>query len=408
MKRLERACLAVSALALIHVSARVAAAQPAASKLNDASNFFDAGAQAYKAGQYLVAAEAFMKANEIAPSPALLFSAAQAYRRQFLAEPSPDPLRRAISLYRDYLRLDKSPKRREDAMQALGSLLPLEARFPADGAPEPGKEALKQTRLLLSSAAEGAEVSVDGGPYQLTPRVHKVPPGPHRVHVRAPGYQDEQLSVVAVESELLPRHVVLEPKPAHLLIHGTSGARLEIDGQLRATLPLSGPITIAPGVHFVAVTHTGHRPWSEVIEAQRDETVERRADLSATRQRVAAWTTITAGAVGAVVAGVLTGVTLARQGEATTLRDKRDTTPLTPVERDQYNAAIGARDDFARAAAVTGGVSAVVLATGFGLLAFDRPEVVPPSDDRLKPPSQKGPRVELEVGLMSIGLRGSF
>lgn len=404
MKRHHGASLAAAVIASL--TGAVAEAQSATVNIAEASSFFDAGAQAYKAGQYLVAAEAFLKANEIAPSPPLLFSAAQAYRRQFLAEPAPDLLRKAITLYRDYLRLDKSAKRREDAMQALGALLPMEARFPSDGA-EPAKAVEKQTRLLLSSAAEGAEVSVDGAPFIAAPCVPKVPAGPHKVRVRAPGYQDADLSVIAIANELLPRHVVLEPKPGRLQIRGTHGARVEIDGVFRATLPLAAPILLTPGAHFVTVTMTGHKPFGQVIEAGRDTQVDLTAELGQTRQRVAAWATIGVGLGGAVAFGVLGGLTLSRQAEATGLRDKQSTTPLTAKERDSYNAAVGARDDLGRAAAATGVVSALFVVTGLGLFAFDRPEIVPPNDERLRAPV-KAPKVELEVGLMRIGVKGAF
>lgn len=400
-----RALFAIPSLAALLLAAPRAEAQtPQAIAL--ATDYFDAGAQAYKGGQYLVAAEAFLKANEIAPSPPLLFSAAQAYRRQFLAEPAAAPLHRAIRLYREYLKLDKQPKRREDAMQAIGALVPLETRFPSDGA-EPGNEPAKQTRLLLTSAAEGAEASVDGGPFVAMPTVPKVPAGPHRVQVRALGYQDAQLSVVAISNELLPRHVVLEPKPGRLEIRGTSGARVEVDGLLRATLPLAAPIALSPGAHFVSVTQTGHMPWSEVIEAKRDTEVAVTANLAQTRQRVAAWATISVGAAGAVVAGVLGGMALSRQSEATTLRDKQLATPLSTSERDAYNAAVGARDGLAKGAAITGAVSALVVATGLGLFAVDKPEVLPPNDERLRAPG-KGPKVELLVGVLWMGVKGVF
>jgi tetratricopeptide (TPR) repeat protein len=386
------------------VASRAVAQTPEA--IARATEYFDAGAQAYKAGQYLVAAEAFLKANDTAPNPALLFSAAQAYRRQFLAEPAKTPLHHAISLYREYLKVDKKAKRREDAMQAIGALVPFEARFPAEGADAEDKAA-KQTRILLTSAAEGAEASVDNGPFVAMPAVPKVSPGQHAVKVRALGYQQASVSVTAISNELLPLHVALQPKPARLAVRGTSGARVEVDGLLRATLPLRAPIALTPGAHFVSVTLNGHKPWSEVVEAKRDAEIALTADLAQTRQRIAAWSTISVGAAGAIAAGVLGGLAIARQSEATALRDKQVTTPLTPSERDTYNAAIAARDGLSKGAAVAGAVSALVIATGLGLFVVDKPDVLPPNDERLRAPGQP-PKVELLVGLLSIGVRGSF
>jgi tetratricopeptide (TPR) repeat protein len=402
-------------LALLAAAAPALAQAPAApaARLAEATDFFDAGAQAYKAGQYMVAAEAFLKANELAPSASLLFSAAQAYRRQYLADPAPSTLRRAVGLYRDYLRIDPNAKRREDAMQALAVLVPFEARFaqepPADGGDaRPEEHATSQTRLLLSCPAEGAEVSVDGGAFVLAPSVFKVKPGPHQIRVRAQGYEAEQLAVDAIAGELVPRHVVLRPVPARLLVTGTSGAVVSVDGVRRATLPLAQPLSVEPGAHFVSVTLAGHEPEGQVVELRRDVTSEMAAPQRLTRQRIAAWSTFSVGAAGVVAGGVLAGLALARQSTATGLHDQQEHSSLTVAMANQYNAALGARDDFSHAAEIAGGVGLLTLATGLGLFAFDRPEILPPNDDRLKGPARSGPRIDFEVGALSLRLHGVF
>src|SRR5512133_1683137 len=103
MKLLNRFTLLGVGLGLAY---GIAATNVLADDREIASNLFDAGAEAYDAGQYLIAAEAFLKAHALIKSPALQFSAAQAYRRQYLADGSPDSLRRAVRLYRDYIRED--------------------------------------------------------------------------------------------------------------------------------------------------------------------------------------------------------------------------------------------------------------------------------------------------------------
>jgi PEGA domain len=414
MKTSKRAALLSPTLAAaLLLGAAPAFAETDESKVAEASTFFDAGAQAYKAGQYVIAAEAFLKAHELAPSPSLLFSAAQAYRRQYLSEPGPLPLHKAIGLYRDYLRIDKSPKRREDAMQALATLVPMEARFTSTpngealvGTPAPPPDPAAATRLLLTSAADGAEVSVDGGPFVPAPYVARVRAGAHRVAMKAPGYDDQELSVDAVNGELVPRHVALRPKPARLHITGTSGAGVSIDGRVKATLPLDAPIAVAPGSHFITVTLPGHVPFAKNLDLERDQSRDLAVDLGLTRQRVAAFATLGAGAAGAVATGVLAGLALGRQGTAQGLKDQQSTTPLTADQRDQYNSALQARDDFAHAASVTGAVSALALSVGLGLFAFDRPEIPPPAAD--KPSENKGPRVEFDVGVLSMQVRGTF
>ncbi|WP_437320862.1 PEGA domain-containing protein [Sorangium sp. So ce385] len=406
--------------------AALADARPTPAQAAQAENFFNAGAEAYDAGQYQVAAEAFLEAHELVPSPSLLFSAAQAFRRHYLTQPSPDALRRAIALYREYLRLDPKAARREEAVTALSSLVPLEARLPGEGplaadggaaaaAGEGGgaagaeAPASRGTRLLLSSPAEGARVSVDGQPFVPAPLVAPVAPGAHRVRVQAAGHYEEELTVIAVDGELMPRHVVLRPKPAMLQVTGPSGASLVIDGQARATLPTAAAIAVEPGVHVVEVSLPGRALYRREIRVTHEQAVRLDADLPMTSQRLAAWTVLGAGAAGAATTGVLAGLALARQAEAVDLRDRRDATSLTPSERDRYNAAVSARDGLGAAAAVAGGASFVALAVGLRLFLFDDPRsaAVPPAP-AAPPPKAPGAGAELTVGLLSAGVRGRF
>lgn len=398
-------------------------ARPTPEQVAQAENYFNAGAQAYEAGQYQVAAEAFLEAHERVPSPSLLFSAAQAFRRQYLTEPSPDALRRAIALYREYLRQDPKATRREEAVTALGSLVPLEARIAGEGAAPAGGEgstaegggpaaaarpAAGGTRLLLSSPAEGARVSVDGQPFVAAPLVAPVAPGPHRVRVQATGHYDEDLTVVAVAGELMPRHVVLRVKPAQLRVTGTGGARIAVDGQVRGTVPTAGAIAIEPGVHVVEVSLPGYELFRRELRVTREQAVALDADLRMTSRRVAAWTALGVGAAGAVATGVLGGLALASQSEAVELRDRKDADSLTPSERDRYNAEVDARGSLGAAAAVAGGVSFLAAAVGFGLFAFDEPKGLGAAAPAAPPPRDPGVDAEFTVGVLSAGVRGRF
>lgn len=421
LQMVARATLCAAALLL----------SPAASAEGDtraqAAEYFDAGAQAFDAGQYAVAAEAFLKAHELAPSPALLFSAAQAYRRRYLAEPSPDALRRAVALYREYLRADPKAKRREDAMSALEALAPIEARLSAPPAPpsvapdgtlvqipvpggDPGSPppAQRTTRLLLTALPDTAQISLDGGSFQRTPVVAPAAPGDHAVRVRAEGYHEEQLTVRAVPDELIPRHVVLRPKPARLRVRGSSGARVTVDGQLRATVPTATPIEIEPGVHTITVTLPGREPFSRRLELRRDEALDLSAELPLTSQRIAAWAVLSAGAAGAVASGVLAGLALGRDAEAVELRDQRDAAGLSVDERDRFNRAVAARNDLALASGVSGGAAALALITGVGLFVLDQPEALPPPGGPSERTPRPAPRVDFTVGALSLGVRGAF
>lgn len=416
-------CAALSASLALAASPATAADSPAQPAGDDAkkrvlvTNFFDAGAEAYKAGKYLAAAEAFEKAHALLPSPPLLFSAAQAYRRHYLVEPSPDTLRRAVTLYREYLRVDPKANRREDAMEALAVLVPLETRAAqagADaagqgaslGAATPAPDTKLTARILVTASADGAEISLDGGLFSPAPLVASVTPGPHRARVRAPGHDEEEVAVPAVANEQVPRHVTLRPKVGKLDVTGTGGARISVDGKPLGTVPAKA-LPAPPGSRFVAITRNGHEPWAQRVEVGRDETVQVHADLVWTQQRKIAWATISVGVAGALSGAVLGGLALDRQSVALSLRDGEGAEPLSTTERDRFNLAVRERNDFGQSAAVTGIVSALVLATGIGLYAFDEPHVVSPSDAPSGP--QKGvPRATFEVGLGGASVRVLF
>lgn len=447
-------------LAFACIATACSAAEPAA--LADdratAANFFDAGAQAYDAGQYLVAAEAFLAAHALVKSPALQFSAAQAYRRQFLADSSTFALRHAVQLYREYLRDDPSGKRREDAMNALTDLVPIEARLrgrrgalvpippsaPAPpssaslagtsvpptnipptasaGAPsppaappetfegdaeEPAPEPPRKTRLLVSAKPETAEVSIDGGAFVKVPAVVEVKPGAHAVRARAAGYFDDEFSLDAIEHELVPRHIALRPKAGRLMIAGTAGADVAIDGQLRARLPLERPMELEPGEHFVAISRAGYWSLGQTLRIERDRERRLQGDLEMTRQRFAAWSTLAVGAAGAAAGGVLGGLMLGKEATVSEMEAKRQGGTMAPGDIAMYNTTLRQRNTLATAAAITAGASALVLLTSAGMFLFDSPETLPVPQRKPDVPPSKS-RVELTVGLSAASVRMSF
>jgi len=424
-----------------------------------ASNLFDAGAEAYDAGQYLIAAEAFLKAHALIKSPALQFSAAQAYRRQYLMDGSPDSLRRAVRLYRDYIRDDASGDRREEAMKALADLVPLEARLrkknvaaiaptsptptatpppattgkPSSGKPapvpipvpgstppapapvpdiapeepeEPEPEPPRKTRVLISAKPTAAEVSIDGGAFVRVPAVVEVNSGPHKVHAKAEGYFEEDFQVDAVEKELVARHVVLRPKPGRLSVNGVSGASLSLDGQLRAVLPLERPLEVEPGEHFISMTRPGRVSYTKTVTIERDKDVRVQAEMAMTNQRIGAWSTFVIGFMGAAATGVLGGLTWNQNTLATNLETERTSGTMTPGEITAYNDALQRRNAYSTATIITGSASALVLLTSAGMFLFDNPPTIPVPQK--KDSTNTSPRVDLTVGLMSAGVRVKF
>jgi hypothetical protein len=423
-----------------------------------AGHLFDAGAEAYDAGQYLIAAEAFLKAHEFLKSPALHYSAAQAYRRQYLLDGSADSLRRAVRLYREYLKEDTSGQRREEAISALADLVPLEARLrrkniatiaptePAPGTPtaaagkptggkpglvpipvpasnptnpapvpditleeteEPEAEPPRKTRVLISAKPTSAEVSIDGGAFVHVPAVVEVKSGPHKVQTRADGYFEEDFQIDAVDKELVARHVVLRPKPGRLSVQSAAGASLSLDGQLRAVLPLERSLEIEPGEHFIAITRPGRISFSQTITIERDKEIKLNADLPLTKQRIGAWSTLTVGLIGAAATGILGGLTWSQNSTAATFDANRRAGTMTPSEIASYNKALFDRNTFSTATMITGGVSALVLLTSAGMFLLDNPAMIPVPQKK-KDSSPNSPRVEMTVGLLSAGMRVDF
>lgn len=408
MKRVALVAVVTLGLTL----AGTASARPDAAAIAKAENFFDAGAQAFETGEYVAAAESFMKAHALVNSPALIFSAAQAYRRDFLTNATEVSLHEAVRLYRQYVKAGAEAKRREDAMLALEALAPVAAKLVAAAGTDPSPTAPvapPNTRLLLAAGgpggpAAGAQVSVDGQPYRATPLLLPVSPGPHRVRVNAPGYHDGEITVLAIAGELVPHHVQLEPVPAHVVVTGTAGAVFSVDGRARATVA-TPPIAVDAGARFVSVTRSGHVPYAQVLDLERGSRVYLDVELMPTRQRVGSWVTLGVGAASLVACGVLAGFVVDRDLSAATLRDKLNSeVGLLPTERDVYNATVAARDDFVLAAAVTGGAGLLTLVSGVALYAFDNPDVVVPRNE----PAPSTPKSQFTIGFATVGVSGSF
>jgi len=188
-------------------------------------------------------------------------------------------------------------------------------------------------------------------------------------------------------------------------VTGTSGARISVDGKPLGTVPTKA-LSVEPGARFVAITMNGHEPWTGTVDVGRDKTVPVAADLRWTQQRKIAWATISLGIAGALSGGALGGLALDRQSQALSLRDKQSSGPLSVEERERFNLAVRERNDFGQAAAITGVVSALVLATGIGLHAFDEEPVVTPEAGA--GPKAPAPSTTLEVGLGTASLRVLF
>jgi hypothetical protein len=376
-----------------------------------AKSHFDAALQAYAAAQYLAAADAFLKAYELLPSPSLIFSAAQAYRRQYYIDEEPAHLREAVRLYRDYLTRADQGRRRQEASDALTELAPFEARARQRAAPAPPAQK-RRTQLLITSRTPGALTSIDGGPPRRLPLVARVAPGEHVVVIRAPGYFEETSKTIAVQSETITVNVLLRPRAAQLHVRGDEGAKVYADGQLLARLPSGGPLALAGGSRTLSVAEPGHIPYATTLWLESGSRVELDVSLPPTTQRYAAFITLGLGGASVLAAGLFAGLAASAHAEAKSIDDARKAGEISVAQRDAHNAALDRRGAMITGAAASGGAAAALGMLGLGLYLFDNPDVAAsgagaPSGSGSGPP-RPAPDTELLIDATGVRIRGSF
>jgi len=128
---------------------------------------YDQGAQAYNESRYYQAAQYFLEAHSIYPTPQLLFNVAKAYDKLGVATS-------ALSFYRNYLRqLPEAP----DAAEVEKRVHELEATVAQQG--------LQQLSIL--SDPSRALVTIDGRPVGITPWTGQTWPGDHQLTITLDG-----------------------------------------------------------------------------------------------------------------------------------------------------------------------------------------------------------------------------
>ncbi len=380
---MKRALIILLTLA---AAAAPANAQPKGDMVEQAKQFFEAGRQAYEAGQYAVAIAAFEEAYRLSPRPPVLFSLAQSYRRQYFVDSDPAKLKRAIDLYQQYLKDVPTGGRRDDAVQYISELSPILARV-EDEQKKAGKgpvEAMmpkttETTQLLISSPrTKGvlAVVSIDGDKPTEAPRLAEVTAKNHKIRVEAPGFFPEETDATAVEGRLVPIQVNLKEMPAKLTVKSAGGVEIALDG--RPTGGHAGKPFDAPGgKHFLTVSQRGHRPFGREIMLKRGEPFSVDAPLEKTGQRVASYYVLGAAAVALLAGGATTTLAFVHDGNAQAILDKRDKDmrQLTQDELDTYNRERTARDDYRTTSYFLYGGAAAIAVTGALLYFIDQPRV---------------------------------
>ncbi len=352
----------------------------------EAEKLFRAGERYFESGRYDMAADAFERANETLPLPAIVFSAAQAHRLQYFREKDDSHLKRSVELYRQYIDKQKEGGRIKDAVTNLAELEPLLA-----AAESRGKVATAErrtvTQVILTSPIEGAVGSIDGSEMVALPHDAVVEPGRHSIKIEAKGYAPYAKDVDVIAGQMRAVEGELKPLPFRVTLRARSGAAIRVDGRRVGTAPLDAPLELEGGSHFVTAAKRGHRPFSVQFNGDRGESVSYEAPMPTTFQRKMSYVVLGTGGV-LLVGSLAVGVgALALNSTAKDLEDKRQREGLTPQELDEYQNARNDRDLAQNSALGLFAVGAVVGGAGALLYYMDNPdpERLPAAAPKLPP-----------------------
>jgi len=391
-------------------------AQSDAAKTAKARALFEAGGRAYDNAQYDVALQAFTQAYALFPKDGILFSIAQTERRLFTTTGDSRHRDEAVRSYRAYLDKVKTGGRRGDAAKALEDLSAGMAPSPSNGGATPPPvtvdTAPKATRFYISSTTPGVRVSVDGKPETAANVTAEVTPGDHKIRFAAPGFREKEVTVQALPEELVPVTFDLEELPGTIRLSTVSGAEINVDGRYVGDAPLTAPLALPSGKHFVVASKDGHVTRSEVVDLSRGKPTPLDLDLPTTTQRDVSYGVFAVSGAALVTSGVFVGLAFWKQGAAQSILDKKTTGNISGDDITEYNDARAARDRFTIAAAATGGGAGLLAIIGLGMFLIDPADkaTAAPALDETSPgtpkPAAPTPSLELDDATASIGPDG--
>ncbi len=332
--------------------------------------FFEIGAQAYDRGDYDGALEAFHEAYARSARPGLLFSMAQAHRRAFFATNDAEHLARAVELYRKYLESGDAARRR-DADEALEQLVPLTSAVTREE--QPAAPVTRTGKLMIASSTPAAKLYVDGMPAPHLPFVVTVPPGPHTLTLTAEGFRRHERTIPVPEGAAFALDIPLEELPGTLVLTGTPGSDVLVDGRLVGVLPMPA-LKLEPGAHRLSVQKAGHSLVTRPFELEHGHTAHIDAPLVTSTQHKVSVGLLWAGGLGLVTTSVLGVAALSRQSDAQALlEEKKATGHLDTDQAARYRRFVASRNRLRRAAGGVGGTGIALALIGVALMAFDRP-----------------------------------
>lgn len=362
-----------------------------------AERYFRAGATAYAAQRFAVAAADFDEAFQNLALPEIAFSAAQAYRRLYRVDPEPRFVHRAIELYRAYLAKVTAGGRVGDAADNLAEMEHELDKLAAAGKDtarsRPEARAVERTRLGVGvtiadqptgdatgmhevADAAGAQISglaatLDGRPLEPFALV-AVSAGEHTIAVAADGYVTAQKTTRSVAGQAQLIEIELRPRPARVTVTTERDARIAVDGRTVAIAP-TAPLELAAGKHLVTIVRRGREPFGRELVVGRGQAIALTAALEPTaRRRAVPYVLGGAGvlALGALTTGVLAVV---HDGRAGDLHVQLVLGDRPPSDGDRYDREVTARDHDVTATWLLGGAALAAGAAGLWALWFDTP-----------------------------------
>jgi PEGA domain-containing protein len=369
---MKRAIIALTCCVLTWPASALGAEHP--SDLERAKESFKAGATAYAAGDYLAAIQALDSAYQLTPLPAIAFSLAQAHRRQYFVDHGREHLERSVALFRQYIEVAPGGSRRADALDALSQLEPLAAAQPKATTAASNADAVRRTRVLVTSDAPGAELVLDGASPMPSPLIREVEPGKHRVRVSAPGFYPSERDLSAIPGELTLTPVPLRERPSTLGIWTPPDAEIYIDGAYVSPGGDAVTVRMPSGKHRVAIGQKGHLVALREVTLQRGKTQNVRVTLEQTAQRISSQALFIAGGASLGASLVFSAFAVRAEGSAEEFLRHLEHQNVSPEDLTSYNTSIVNRDRYRLATGVSLATSAGFFITGLFLHELDQPD----------------------------------
>lgn len=247
------------------------------------------GQDAYDAGRFAEAAEAFEEANRLYPHPNNLYNAAKAW--EAAAE-----FQKAAEAYRGYLdlherQLDRPAPDKANVERTIELLRE--------------KAFLALPEVTIDSDPPGADIAVDEPDRILgqTPFTTHLSEGTHRVFLKKAGYQGYSKEFVVRSREPLRLTFALEKiqNVGGLRFHvNIRKARIYVDGKVEAVTPYDDVLPVEAGPHQVLVEKERYNQVTQTVQVEVGQTAEVTATLFLTNPPFSwrGYVGITSGVVG--------------------------------------------------------------------------------------------------------------